>query len=56
MLNLMEIPYFMTNEDWFYFDEEEFCLKLTEKAPPKAIKSYKKFYRQRKRKGWIMIK
>lgn len=37
-------PYFMENEAWYYFDEEEFCYKLTDKAPPEAIKSYEKFY------------
>ena len=37
-------PYFMTNEEWFYFDEDEWCYKLTEKAPEKAIKSYEEFY------------
>ena len=38
-------PYFMTNKDWFYFDEEEFCYKLTDKAPKEAIESYKEFYK-----------
>ena len=37
-------PFFMENEDWFYFDEEEFCYKLTDKAPHEAIKSYDDFY------------
>lgn len=37
-------PYFMTNEEWFYFDEDEWCYKLTEKAPEKAIESYEEFY------------
>ena len=39
-----EIPYFMTNEDWFYDDLEEGILKLTDKAPLKARQSYKDFY------------
>ena len=25
-------PYFMKNEEWYYFDEEEFLYKLTDKA------------------------
>lgn len=37
-------PYFMENKEWFYFDEKEFCYKLTDKAPKKAIESYKEFY------------
>ena len=37
-------PYFMTNEEWFFFDEDEWCYKLTEKAPEKAIESYEEFY------------
>lgn len=41
-----EMPYFMTNEDWFYDDLEEGILKLTDKAPKEAIESYKKFYEQ----------
>lgn len=37
-------PYFMTNKDWFYFDDEEFMYKLTDKATPEAEKSYQEFY------------
>lgn len=37
-------PYFMSNKDWYYFDEEEFCFKLTDKATPEAKKSYAEFY------------
>lgn len=37
-------PYFMTNKEWFYFDEDEFIYKLTDKAPEKARESYKEFY------------
>lgn len=37
-------PYFMTNEDWYTFDEKEFKYILTEKAPEEAIKSYEEFY------------
>ena len=37
-------PYFMSNEGWYFFDEDEWCYKLTEKAPEKAIKSYEEFY------------
>ena len=37
-------PYFMENESWYYFDEEEFCYKLTSEAPQKAQESYKEYY------------
>ena len=37
-------PYFMTNSDWYYFDEDQFKYVLTDKAPEKAKKSYKEFY------------
>ena len=39
-----EIPYYMTNTEWYYFDEKEFKHKLTEKAPQKAIDSYNEHY------------
>ena len=38
-------PYFLNNKEWYYFDEREFCYKLTDKAPKEAIKSYKEFHR-----------
>ena len=37
-------PYFMKNKDWYYFDKEEWCYKLTDKATKEAIESYNKFY------------
>lgn len=37
-------PYFMTNKNWFYFDEEEFMYKLTDNAPEEARISYKEYY------------
>ena len=39
-----EFPYFMENKEWFYFDEDEFRYKLTDKAPKKAKESYEEFY------------
>lgn len=38
-------PYFMNNKEWFYFDEEEWKYKLTDKATEKAIESYNEFYK-----------
>lgn len=40
----VEEPYFMQNKEWYYFDEDEFCYKLTDKAPEKAKESYKEYY------------
>lgn len=40
----LEKPYFMENEEWYYFDEKDFMYKLTEKAPEEAVKSYEEFY------------
>lgn len=40
----VEEPYFMKNKEWYYFDEEEFKYKLTDKATEEAIKSYKEYY------------
>ena len=37
-------PYFMKDPEWYYHDEDDFCYKLTDKAPQKAIESYKEFY------------
>ena len=39
-------PYFLTNKEWYYYDEVEEIYKLTDKAPYKAIDSYKEFYEE----------
>lgn len=44
-MTFSEIPYFLENSDWYYFDEDEWKYKLTDKAPDKAVESYKEFYR-----------
>ena len=41
-----EEPYFMSNEEWYYFDEKECKYKLTDKATDEAKKSYNEFYRE----------
>ena len=33
----------MTDNEWYYFDDEDSCVKLTDKAPEKARKSYEEF-------------
>ena len=41
---ILDKPYFMENENWYFFDENEFIYKLTDKATKKAQKSYLDFY------------
>ena len=38
-------PYFMENEEWYYYDYDEMMYKLTDKAPEEAIESYNEFYK-----------
>ena len=40
---LKENPFFMTNDEWYYFDGEDSCVKLTDKAPELARKDYEEF-------------
>ena len=42
---VLKKPYFLTNEDWYYYDYEELRYRLTDKAPEKAVKSYEEFYK-----------
>ena len=44
MDNDIEAPYFITNEEWYYYDEEKEIYKLTDKAPEKAKQSYEEYY------------
>lgn len=49
MDNMIQVePYFMENEEWYYYDYEELKYKLTSKAPQKAIDSYNEFYGENK--------
>ena len=48
MSNYSEKPYFMENKAWYYFDEEEWCYKLTDMAPKEAKESYEEFYKEPK--------
>ena len=45
-MRIMEEPYFLNNEDWFFYDEEEGEYKLTEEGLKieKVRKSYEDFY------------
>lgn len=52
--DLLEMPYFLTNKDWFYYDDEEKIYKLTDKAPERARKSYEDFYKEDVTDDWIV--
>ena len=41
------IPYFFTNKEWFYYDDNEGIYKLTDKATKQARKSYFEIYSQK---------
>ena len=43
---MLDMPYFMENEEWYEFDFEKRIFVLTEKAPKEAKKSYEEFYKQ----------
>ena len=53
-----ERPYFMTNKEWYYYDESDECYKLTDKAPPEAVKSYEEYHEclRKWRNGTIEVK
>lgn len=40
------MPYFMQNEEWYYYDEIDEIYKLTDKAPIEAVESYNDFYKE----------
>lgn len=42
---MLDMPYFMENEEWYEYDFEKRRYVLTEKAPEKAKESYKQFYK-----------
>ena len=42
LMFFLKLPYFMKKDDWYYFGDDD-KYHLTEKAPPKAVKSYEKF-------------
>ncbi len=42
----IEKPYFMNNEEWYYYDEQKFKYILTNKASQEAIDSYNKYYEE----------
>lgn len=46
------MPYFLTNKEWYVMvipkENNGRGYKLTDKAPPEAIESYKEFYAEEK--------
>ena len=40
---MLDMPYFMEDESWYYFDNGRFV--LTDKAPEKARESLDQFYK-----------
>ena len=43
-MTIKEIPFFMTNPEWYIFNEDEWRYELTDQAPPEAVDSYTEFY------------
>lgn len=45
---MQEKPLFMNNKEWYYFDDEEWCYKLTELGAsiPDVKASYEDFYKE----------
>ncbi len=41
------MPYFMKNKDWYYFDEADFCYKLTKKLRQKPYNPMMRFIRMK---------
>lgn len=44
---MLDMPYFMTDKSWYYFDGKRFV--LTEDAPEEAKESLKQFYEDEKK-------
>ena len=45
--------YWMTDKEWFEVDEG-FQISLTSKAPPEAVKSFKNYKKQLKKKKHVL--
>lgn len=43
---MLDMPYFMENEDWYEYDWKNKKYILTDKAPEKAKESYEEFYEE----------
>lgn len=45
---MVDMPYFMTDEKWYYFDYEKKKYVTTKEAPEEAKASLKEFYKELK--------
>ena len=45
-MTIVRKPYFMTNKEWYRYDDKEDKYVLTDKAPQEAIESYNEFYKE----------
>lgn len=43
---MLDMPYFMNNEDWYEYAWKKEKYILTDKAPKEAKESYEKFYNE----------
>ena len=43
---MLDMPFFMKNEDWYEFDFKKRRYVLTDKAPQEAKDSYEKYYQE----------
>jgi len=41
----LDKPYFLENKEWYRYNFKSGQYELTDKAPPKAQESYKKYYK-----------
>ncbi len=46
---MIDMPYFLTNKEWFTENPKTGKFKLTDKAPPEAVKSFKQYQAHLKR-------
>lgn len=49
MISVLDMPYFMENKEWYYFDAKKQRFVLTEKATEKAKQSFKEYYEELER-------
>jgi len=52
---IVEEPYFLKNEKWYYHDEKAWKYRLTDegKKDEKVVKSYEEFYSQKNDDGIV---
>lgn len=46
MIVMMDMPYFMEDDSWYYFDLKKRKYVLTDEAPDKARQSYIEYYEE----------